>query len=141
MMESMQGVMLGLSCCSSPPQRDRSRCAEAPPAFGEPAVDVGELAPRLLAPVPRGKQPRGGSQHNAPSQPWAPGRAARLVRAWGRAGVAGLAIGRVERGSGDVALRHGRPVPFPWVVQDEIIKALARTRADSRFTASATGGD
>jgi hydrogenase maturation factor len=53
-------------------------------------------------------------------------RAARLVRAWRRVGVAGQTIGQVEPGHGVLATRGGQPVPFPWLAQDEIIKALAR---------------
>jgi len=48
-----------------------------------------------------------------------------LVAAWRRMGIPGTAIGRVEAGRGVVALRGERPVRFPWVAQDEIIKALA----------------
>jgi hypothetical protein len=52
-------------------------------------------------------------------------RVAPLLRAWRREGIAGHVIGRAERGRGVVALRDGRPVPFPWVAQDEIVKALS----------------
>jgi hydrogenase expression/formation protein HypE len=51
-------------------------------------------------------------------------RVAPLLRAWQRDGIAGHVIGRVEGGRGVVARRSGRPVPFPWVAQDEIVKAL-----------------
>jgi hydrogenase maturation factor len=51
-------------------------------------------------------------------------RVAPLVRAWQRHGIAGHVIGRAERGRGVVARRRGRAVPFPWVAQDEIVKAL-----------------
>jgi hydrogenase maturation factor len=54
----------------------------------------------------------------------APGRAAALLRAWRRDGVVGRAIARIERGQGVLAQRRGRPVAFPWVAQDEIVKAL-----------------
>jgi hydrogenase maturation factor len=54
-----------------------------------------------------------------------PARRARgLLRAWRRRGIPGQLIGAVERGRGVVALRHNRPVPFPWVVRDEIVTAL-----------------
>jgi hydrogenase maturation factor len=52
-------------------------------------------------------------------------RVALLRRAWQRDGIAGHVIGRVERGQGVVAQRGGRPAPFPWVAQDEIVKALS----------------
>lgn len=55
----------------------------------------------------------------------AAGRAAALLRAWARQGISGRPIGRVERGRGVEATRHGRPAALPWVVRDEIIKALA----------------
>ena len=51
-------------------------------------------------------------------------RAARLLHAWQRAGIAGHVIGRVQRGRGVDARRGGRSVPFPWVAQDEIVRAL-----------------
>jgi hydrogenase expression/formation protein HypE len=51
-------------------------------------------------------------------------RVAPLLRAWQRRGIAGHVIGRVERGRGVVARRSGRAVAFPWVAQDEIVKAL-----------------
>ena len=51
-------------------------------------------------------------------------RVAPLLRAWERHGIAGHVIGRVETGRGVLARRSGRPVPFPWVAQDEIVKAL-----------------
>lgn len=54
----------------------------------------------------------------------APVRAPRLLRAWRRHGVRAAVIGRVERGRGVLALRAGRPVPFPWIAQDEIVRAL-----------------
>jgi hydrogenase maturation factor len=47
-----------------------------------------------------------------------------LLRAWRRSGIAGHVIGQVERGRGVKALRARRLVPFPWVAQDEIVKAL-----------------
>jgi hydrogenase maturation factor len=53
-------------------------------------------------------------------------RVAPLLRAWQRHGIAGYVIGRAERGQGVVARRGGRPVPFPWVAQDEIVRALGR---------------
>lgn len=53
-------------------------------------------------------------------------RASGLLRAWARRGITGRVIGRVERGRGVRATRSGRRVSFPWVVRDEIIKALAR---------------
>ena len=52
-------------------------------------------------------------------------RVAPLVRAWQRHGIVGHVIGRAERGRGVVARRSGRPVPFAWVAQDEIVKALS----------------
>jgi hydrogenase maturation factor len=55
----------------------------------------------------------------------APSRAARLLRAWERAGIAAAVIGRVERGRGVRASRGRRRVRFPWIAQDEIVKALA----------------
>jgi hydrogenase maturation factor len=54
-----------------------------------------------------------------------PGRAKRLLDAWKRRGIQGAVIGRVERGRGVRALRGGRRVRFPWIAQDEIVKALA----------------
>ena len=42
-------------------------------------------------------------------------RAAALLSAWRRDGIVGHVIGEIERGHGVVALRQGRPVPFPWV--------------------------
>lgn len=66
-------------------------------------------------------------------------RVASLLRAWQRDGIVGRVIGQIERGDGVVARRDGRPVPFPWVAQDEIVKALHRCdrrrsppRADDR---------
>jgi hydrogenase maturation factor len=53
-------------------------------------------------------------------------RAPGLLRAWARRGIAGRAIGHVERGRGVRATRSGRRASFPWIVRDEIIKALAR---------------
>jgi hydrogenase expression/formation protein HypE len=53
-------------------------------------------------------------------------RAARLLRAWRRIGIAGQTIGVVERGHGVLATRAGQPAACPWVAQDEIIKALSR---------------
>jgi len=53
-------------------------------------------------------------------------RAARLLRAWRRIGVDGHPIGQVEAGHGLLATRGGQPIEFPWVAQDEIIRALAR---------------
>ena len=53
-------------------------------------------------------------------------RVAPLLRAWQRDGIAGHVIGRAERGQGVAARRGGRPVPFPWVAQDEIVGALGR---------------
>jgi len=54
-----------------------------------------------------------------------PARAPRLLRAWKRQGVAAAVIGRVERGRGVRAFRRGRAARFPWIAQDEIVKALA----------------
>jgi hydrogenase maturation factor len=51
-------------------------------------------------------------------------RAAALLRAWRRDGVVAHVIADVERGHGVAARRRGRPVAFPWVAQDEIVKAL-----------------
>jgi hydrogenase maturation factor len=51
-------------------------------------------------------------------------RIAPLMRAWQRGGIAGHVIGLAERGRGVEALRGRRVVPFPWVAQDEIVKAL-----------------
>ena len=53
-----------------------------------------------------------------------PSRVAALLGAWRRSAVIGHVIGRFEPGRGVAARRHGRPVPFPWVAQDEIVKAL-----------------
>jgi hydrogenase maturation factor len=53
-------------------------------------------------------------------------RAARLLHAWRRIGIAGQTIGGVERGHGVLATRSGQPASCPWVAQDEIIKALSR---------------
>jgi hydrogenase maturation factor len=53
-------------------------------------------------------------------------RAVSLVRAWRRVGVAGRTIGQVEPGQGVLAIRGGQPAQFPWLAQDEIIKALGR---------------
>jgi hydrogenase maturation factor len=53
-----------------------------------------------------------------------PSRAERLLEAWKRRGIHAAVIGRVERGRGVRALRRGRDVPFPWIAQDEIVKAL-----------------
>jgi len=55
----------------------------------------------------------------------APARAPRLLQAWSRQGVHGVVIGRVDRGRGVRAYRRGRRVRFPWIAQDEIVKALA----------------
>jgi hydrogenase maturation factor len=55
-----------------------------------------------------------------------PARGPGLLAAWARAGIAGRTIGRVARGRGVRARRQGRPVPFPWLVRDEIITALGR---------------
>jgi hydrogenase expression/formation protein HypE len=49
-----------------------------------------------------------------------------LMRAWQRDGITGHVIGRAERGRGVLARRGGRLVPFPWVAQDEIVKALGQ---------------
>ena len=49
----------------------------------------------------------------------------RALRAWRREGIAGQLIGRVVRGRGVTARRHGRRAPFPWTAEDEIIRALA----------------
>jgi len=54
-----------------------------------------------------------------------PGRVADVLRAWRRRGIAGQVIGRVARGRGVTARRHGRRVRFPWTAEDEIIRALA----------------
>jgi hydrogenase maturation factor len=58
-------------------------------------------------------------------------RAAGLVRAWGRQGIAGHVIGSVQAGRGVRATRQGRRVSFPWLARDEIITALG-ARARSR---------
>jgi hydrogenase maturation factor len=50
---------------------------------------------------------------------------ARLLETWKRQGIQAAVIGRVEHGRGVRALRRGRRVPFPWIAQDEIVKALA----------------
>jgi hydrogenase maturation factor len=55
-----------------------------------------------------------------------PRRVPALVRTWARLGISGCVIGSVESGRGVRAMREGRRVPFPWVVRDEIIPALAR---------------
>lgn len=55
----------------------------------------------------------------------APGRVPRLRRWWARHGIRAAVVGRVERGRGLEASRGGRRVPFPWIAQDEITKALA----------------
>ena len=52
-------------------------------------------------------------------------RAPNLLRAWARDGISGHAIGFVRAGRGVYATREGRRVPFPWVVRDEIIRALS----------------
>jgi hydrogenase maturation factor len=54
-----------------------------------------------------------------------PARAPGLLRAWAQEGVQAAVIGRVQRGRGVRALRRGRAARFPWVAQDEIVKALA----------------
>jgi hydrogenase expression/formation protein HypE len=54
----------------------------------------------------------------------AAGGTAALLRAWARQGIPGRVIGRVERGQGVRATRNGRPTSLPWIVRDEIIKAL-----------------
>jgi hydrogenase expression/formation protein HypE len=54
-----------------------------------------------------------------------PARASRLLRAWRRRGIPAAVIGRVERGRGVRAFRAGRATRFPWIAQDEIVKALA----------------
>ena len=56
-------------------------------------------------------------------------RASRLLRAWARQDIAGRVIGSVASGRGVHARRQGRRVPFPWLVRDEIITALARASA------------
>jgi hydrogenase expression/formation protein HypE len=53
-----------------------------------------------------------------------PRRAERLLEAWRRRGIPAAVIGRVECGRGVRALRRGRTVRFPWIAQDEIVKAL-----------------
>jgi hydrogenase expression/formation protein HypE len=55
----------------------------------------------------------------------APRRVPGLLRHWARHGIGAAVIGRVERGRGIWASRRGRRVPFPWIAQDEIIRALA----------------
>jgi hydrogenase maturation factor len=55
-----------------------------------------------------------------------PARASGLLRAWARRGIAGRVIGSIAAGRGVRAVRHGRRMPFPWRVRDEIITALAR---------------
>jgi hydrogenase maturation factor len=54
-----------------------------------------------------------------------PGRGERLLETWNRRGIRATVIGRVERGRGVRARRRGRKVRFPWIAQDEIVKALA----------------
>ena len=56
-------------------------------------------------------------------------RGSRMLRAWARRGIAGRVIGSVGPGRGVRAVRHGRRVPFPWRVRDEIITALGQTTA------------
>jgi hydrogenase maturation factor len=56
-------------------------------------------------------------------------RAPALLRAWARRGIPGRVIGRVERGHGVRATRHGRPAALPWIVRDEIIKVLGASMA------------
>jgi hydrogenase maturation factor len=70
-----------------------------------------------------------------------PARAPRLLRAWKRHGIAAAVIGRVERGRGVRAVRGGRVVRFPWIAQDEIVKALAAssTKAISGRSAASSG--
>jgi hydrogenase maturation factor len=53
-------------------------------------------------------------------------RVSSLLRAWERRDIAGRVIGSIAQGRGVRAVRHGRRVPFPWLVRDEIITALAR---------------
>jgi hydrogenase maturation factor len=53
-----------------------------------------------------------------------PGRGERLLETWTRHGVQAAVIGRVERGRGVRAERGGRRARFPWIAQDEIVKAL-----------------
>jgi hydrogenase maturation factor len=55
-------------------------------------------------------------------------RAPGLLRAWARRGIAGRIIGSIARGRGVRAVRQGRHRPFPWLVRDEIIVALGRSR-------------
>jgi hydrogenase maturation factor len=55
-------------------------------------------------------------------------RVARLLRAWARQHIVGRVIGSVASGRGVRARRRGRRVPFPWLVRDEIITALAQAR-------------
>jgi hydrogenase maturation factor len=55
-------------------------------------------------------------------------KAADLLRAWARRGIAGRVIGSVRSGRGVYATREGRRVPFPWLARDEIITALAEGR-------------
>jgi hydrogenase maturation factor len=62
-------------------------------------------------------------------------RVAPLLRAWQREGIVGQVIGEVERGRGVLARRGGRLVPFPWVAQDEIVKALGRPMRQTKLTA------
>jgi hydrogenase expression/formation protein HypE len=59
-------------------------------------------------------------------------RVSPLLRAWARKGIAGRAIGSVRAGHGICATRQGHPVPFPWLVRDEIIGALGKGAAGSR---------
>jgi hydrogenase maturation factor len=54
-----------------------------------------------------------------------PARTQRLLQAWKRQGVPAAVIGSVERGRGVRALSGGRAVRFPWIAQDEVVKALA----------------
>jgi hydrogenase maturation factor len=63
-------------------------------------------------------------------------RVAPLLRAWQRDGIAGHVIGRAEHGRGVLARRDGRPAPFLWEAQDEIVKALGRPMRQPKLGAS-----
>jgi hydrogenase maturation factor len=69
-----------------------------------------------------------------------PARAADLLAAWRRAGIAGRTIGRIERGRGVRARRDGRHASFPWLVRDEILTALGRDTTTGSQTAETSAG-
>ena len=66
-------------------------------------------------------------------------RVARLLRGWTRQNIVGGVIGSVASGSGVRARRRGRRVPFPWLVRDEIITALAQARTPTRHRTASAG--